>query len=201
MTDTTSSTDKLSDHKISLLTENERDSEENPTSYIRRKSAEASAPQSAFTKIMNKLFKGNKKVLFYAIGLLVSSVGNSIFFKKMTNHMTNYPYFLSQLTTIVYVPIFFGLVFYEKRFTNMITEDMMKFPKRKFFVMGTFDALSGIFMLFGGIHTSGSTQALLTNAVIPMTMILSYVILKTRYAKTQCKIVKPVFVSCHEKVL
>jgi len=41
----------------------------------------------------------------------------------------------------------------------------------RFLFMGLFDALSGICMLFGGIHTSGSFQALLLNAVIPFTMV------------------------------
>ena len=39
--------------------------------------------------------------------------------------------------------------------------------------------------LFGAVHTSGSNQALLTNAVIPVTMLLSYVILHQRFASTQ----------------
>jgi len=51
--------------------------------------------------------------------------------------------------------------------------------------MGAFDSLASIFLLFGGVHTSGSTQALLGNAVIPVTMILSYFILKSRYKHLQ----------------
>jgi hypothetical protein len=46
-----------------------------------------------------------------------------------------------------------------------------EFPKRKFFFMGAFDAVAGVLMLFGGVHTAGSTQALLNNAVIPVTSI------------------------------
>lgn len=106
-------------------------------------------------------------------------------FKKMTNKMSNYPYFLSQLTSFVYLPIFFGIVLYEFKFTDYITPTMTAFPKRKFLFMGLFDALSGIFMLFGGIHTSGSFQALLLNSVIPFTMILSIIFLSTKYLRTQ----------------
>ena len=40
-------------------------------------------------------------------------------------------------------------------------------------------------MLFGGLHTSGSFQALLLNAVIPFTMGLSIVFLSTKYLRTQ----------------
>ena len=51
--------------------------------------------------------------------------------------------------------------------------------------MGVFDSVSGILTLFGAVHTSGSNQALLTNAVIPVTMALSYVILKQRFVRTE----------------
>lgn len=68
------------------------------------------------------------------------------------------------------------------------------FPQIKFFWMGLADVsntflssalaqrtgllvraqgVAGLLMLFGGVHTSGSTQALLNNAVIPMTMLLA----------------------------
>lgn len=40
--------------------------------------------------------------------------------------------------------------------------------------------------LFGAVHTSGSNQALFTNAVIPVTMVLSYLILKQKFRLSQC---------------
>ena len=89
------------------------------------------------------------------------------------------------MSTFVYLPIFFGIVAWEFKWTNYITPEMTAFPKRKFLFMGLFDALSGICMLFGGIHTSGSFQALLLNAVIPFTMAMSIIFLKTKYLKTQ----------------
>jgi hypothetical protein len=36
------------------------------------------------------LFQGDVKVPLFALGLLISSTGNSILFKKMTNKMTKY---------------------------------------------------------------------------------------------------------------
>lgn len=75
----------------------------------------------------------------------------------MTNHATNYPFYLSQVINIVYIPIFFSLVAYERRWTKLITADMEAFPKRNFFLMGTADALAGLLMLFGGVYTAGIT--------------------------------------------
>ena len=51
--------------------------------------------------------------------------------------------------------------------------------------MGTMDSLAGVFQLFGGVYTSGNTQGLLNQAVVPVTMIMAYFILKTRYKPFQ----------------
>ena len=103
----------------------------------------------------------------------------------MTNHVQNYPYFLSQFTTFAYLPVFGAVVWYQFRFTNSITDEMTSFPKRKFFVMGVFDALSGVLALFGGVYTSGNTQGLLNQAAVPITMVLSYAVLSQRYSRLQ----------------
>jgi drug/metabolite transporter (DMT)-like permease len=124
-------------------------------------------------------------LILYSAFLLFSAVGNSVFFKKMTNKFPNYPYFLNQMTSFAYIPVFWGIVAYTMMFTKAITPQMLKFPKYKFFIMGALDAMAGLFMLFGGVNTSGSTQALLLQAVIPCTMILAYIVLKERYARLQ----------------
>lgn len=128
----------------------------------------------------------NNLMILSSVGLLASSVGNNIFFKKMTNALPNYPFFLAQVTNMVYIPIFSGLVWYEIKFTRHITWEMRAFPKSKFFVMGLCDALAGMLMLVGGVHTTGSYQALLANTVIPVTMILSCAVLGTRFTCMQC---------------
>jgi hypothetical protein len=87
----------------------------------------------------------------------------------MTNAMMNHPFFLSQLSTVVYIPVFFGIVFLR---SNEITPEMRAFPKIKFFYMGLFDAISGVLSMIGAIHTGGGLQALLSNAIIPCTMLL-----------------------------
>lgn len=129
--------------------------------------------------------KSQSVVLVYSAVLLVTAVANSIFFKKMTDAMPNYPYFLGQFTTLVYVPVFFGLVFWQLRFTNLITPEMTEFPKSRFCWMGVFDSISGLLVMFGAVHTSGSTQALLANAVIPITMVLAYFMIGTQFRLKQ----------------
>lgn len=139
-----------------------------------------------FRSYLSELMESKNFVIgIYSVLLLFSSVGNSIFNKKMTNAMPNYPYFLSQFTTLVYLPIFGAVVLYEFKFTDYITEEQTKFPKYKFFIMGMLDSIAGIFTLFGGVYTSGNTQGLLFQTVVPITMIMAYFILGTRYRISQ----------------
>ena len=72
-------------------------------------------------------------------------------------------------------------VCFEMRFTTLITPEMRSFPKSRFLIMGGSDAVAGVLMLLGGVRTSGSYQALFANMVIPMTMVLSMIILKTKF--------------------
>lgn len=116
----------------------------------------------------------------YTIGLLLSSVMNSIYFKKMTDAMPNYSWFLSQLTTSVYIPVFFGIVLYTYLQGNL-DDETTSFPKYRFLSIGSLDSLSGIMMILGGIHTSGTTQVVLQQAIIPITLLASVLILRARY--------------------
>lgn len=124
---------------------------------------------------------GRVKILVLCVFLLVCSVGNSVTFKMMVNVMPNYPYFLNLSTVVVYVPIFFGVVFYNRYFTNIITAEMMKTPKLHFALMGGLDSTAGLLALFGGVYTSGPNQAMLNNGVIPVTLLLSIIILGTHF--------------------
>lgn len=145
--------------------------------------------QSIISKYYNRLvelFTTSKyAVLIHCFLLLSSALGNSIYFKKMLDHMPNHVYFVNQFTSVLYVPIFYAVVWYQQLFTTNITPEMTNFPKSKFLYMGIFDGISGLFMMFGAVHTSGSVQALLANAVIPVTMYMSYVYIGTKYHKHQ----------------
>lgn len=52
---------------------------------------------------------------------------------------------------------------------------------QKFGVMGMFDGLAGVLMILGGSHTSGTMQVLLSQGVIPCTLIASMVLLSKRF--------------------
>uniref|UniRef100_A0A0G4F3Q0 EamA domain-containing protein n=1 Tax=Chromera velia CCMP2878 TaxID=1169474 RepID=A0A0G4F3Q0_9ALVE len=122
----------------------------------------------------------NLLLALYTLGLLFTSVGNSVFFKKMTNAMPNYSFFLNQLTSTVYIPIFFSLIWYAD-FSGKLSEEEKKFPKSRFLALGALDALAGICMLFGGVHTAGTLQVVFQQLTIPVTLIASGLLLRAKY--------------------
>lgn len=152
-----------------------KDGEEGPNETTRLTKDAPSSPAAAKTPM----------IVVYCVLLFVTGIGNSIFFKKMTVALNNYPYFLSQFTTIVYVPIFFLLVAYQLTFTTRITKEMRQLPKTTFFLMGMFDSLTGVIAMFGSVKTSGTLQVLLNNSVVPITMFLSVIILGTSFKASE----------------
>jgi len=112
---------------------------------------------------------------FYTVLLVVTSVGNTVCFKQMTTAMPNYGWYLTQLSSVVYVPIFGVLA---KQKGALLTDSAML---QRFAVMGVFDGLSGILTVLGGIHTSGTLQVLIGQLVIPSTLILSIIFLGKRF--------------------
>mmetsp|Transcript_129837 Transcript_129837/g.258996 ORF Transcript_129837/g.258996 Transcript_129837/m.258996 type:complete len:475 (-) Transcript_129837:9-1433(-) len=109
------------------------------------------------------------------VGLLVSSVGNTVFFKKMTNSMPNYGFYLTQISTVIYVPMFMALAgppAFTKLHINLLP---------KYAVMAIFDGLSGTLMVLGGVHTGGTLQVMLGQAIIPVTMFMSAIMVGKRY--------------------
>jgi len=125
------------------------------------------------------------KVAMYTVLYVTSGVVNSIFLKKIMNSLTNYALFLNQVTNYGYIPIFGTAVLYEIFFTKLITKEQRDFPWWKFFVMGSLDAINGYFVVIGGIGTSGTMQQLLNQAIIPVTMVGSFIFLKERYSLIQ----------------
>lgn len=115
------------------------------------------------------------QLVLYTVLLLIASVGNTVFFKRMTNAMPNYGWYLTQLSTTIYVP-FFALMA-----GTSITQQVDYTLVRKFAMMGVFDGLSGTLMVLGGVHTSGTLQVLMGQAVIPVTMLLSVILLRKQY--------------------
>jgi len=150
--------------------------------------AKGNAPSSSPTwmeKMRTAMNPDVLKIALYTVLYVVSGVINSIFLKKIMNSLNNYAFFLNQVTNYGYIPIFGTAVLYETFFTKLITKEQRDFPWWKFFIMGALDAINGYFVVIGGIGTSGTMQQLLNQAIIPVTMIGSFIFLKERYSLVQ----------------
>jgi len=114
------------------------------------------------------------RLAIYTSLMLIASVGNTVYFKRMTSAMPNYGWYLTQLATVMYIPIF-GIL--AGTSIAQAQKDLIK----KFAVMGIFDGLAGTLMVLGGVQTSGTMQVLLSQSVIPITMLFSLVLTGKRY--------------------
>ncbi|KAH0480548.1 MAG: uncharacterized protein KVP18_003080 [Porospora cf. gigantea A] len=117
-----------------------------------------------------------------AVALLAASVLNQLYFKKITSVMPNYSLFLNLLTSSVYVPFFGLIVAYN---WGGYPAALRRFPQRKFVVMALIDALSSALMLIGGTYTPGSTQVILGQTSVPISMLLTFICLRVRYSSNQ----------------
>jgi len=137
----------------------------------------------------NKAKTSNSVLLIlYTLGMLASSVINSICFKRMTSAMPNYASFLNQASSVVYIPIFGCLCLYLYHIfgaDGLGGEAVIAFPMYKFTVMGVLDAFGAVMMVLGGIYTTGSSQAVLSQLVIPVTLVTCYAFLGKRYDSYQ----------------
>eukprot|EP01097_Dermamoeba_algensis_P001945 TRINITY_DN1764_c0_g2_i1.p1 TRINITY_DN1764_c0_g2~~TRINITY_DN1764_c0_g2_i1.p1 ORF type:complete len:564 (-),score=74.63 TRINITY_DN1764_c0_g2_i1:515-2176(-) len=129
-----------------------------------------------------KLFVSGKAGLLalYLILVILIGTGNRVTFKLMQFALTNYSYFVSQLTTFIYVPVSFAIIWFKFSFTNDITPEMTKFPKYRFAVMGLLDSLQGLLITVGGNYVPGIMQSLLLQGSVPMTMLCSILILRPK---------------------
>ena len=83
----------------------------------------------------------------YVVLVVLVGTGNRVSFKLMQYSIINYTYFVSQLTTFIYIPVNGFVLVMKMLFTKDITPEMKAFPKTKFLVMGFLDSLAGIILL------------------------------------------------------
>lgn len=98
--------------------------------------------------------------------------------------MYNYANFLNLLTTFVYIPFCFAYIIPAIHY-KIIPPEQVKMSKKPFAVMGTLDAVAGILQIFSATYLPGPLLILLSQAAIPVSMIISKYLLKATYNKYQ----------------
>lgn len=123
-----------------------------------------------------------KMLVISFVCLVVAGLGNKVFQKLETIPMYNYPYFLNLMTTFVYIPLSFAYVLPMIKWGSLITKEQRQIPQYKFAIMGALDGVAGIMQSFAvNFIPSGALIILLTQAAIPISMVITKLFLKTKY--------------------
>lgn len=120
------------------------------------------------------------------MAMLVFQMGNRIFGKLATYPMHNYPLFMSIQSVFIYIPLSFVYIIPTQLFTNNITVEQTSIPKYKFAVMGIFDSIAGIMASFAvNFISNASMIVLVQQSAIPISMAISYYLLRATYSTSQ----------------
>jgi drug/metabolite transporter (DMT)-like permease len=116
------------------------------------------------------------------VGLVVFGTFNRIFSKLQTIPMNNYPLAMNLYQCTLYILFYFSYIIPTIRFGTAITAEERTVNKRIFATMGALDAVAGIMQLFAFTYiSSGALLVLLLQAAIPVSMLISKIMLKTEY--------------------
>jgi len=89
---------------------------------------------------------------------------------------------LSLYVTFIYVPLSFAYILPVMKWGTAITKEQRAIPWYKFGVMGALDGIAGVMQTFAVNYIpSGSLIILLTQAAIPISMVISRALLKVKY--------------------
>jgi hypothetical protein len=78
------------------------------------------------------------------------------------------------------IPVCFAYIIPAAR-SGYIPREQLQMPKKPFAVMGTLDALAGIMQVFSVTYLTGPLVILLSQAAIPVSMVISRYLLKAKY--------------------
>ncbi|CAM9570727.1 unnamed protein product, partial [Ectocarpus sp. 12 AP-2014] len=118
--------------------------------------------------------------------MIFVGTGNRIFMKLQTYPMYNYPFFLTMLSTFIYVPVCFLYIVPMLAFGSAITPAQRAIPKFKFAVMGLLDSVAGIMGVFAVNYINNAAMiVLLQQAAIPISMSISKMFLGATYTVSQ----------------
>eukprot|EP00696_Hemimastix_kukwesjijk_P005681 gnl/Hemi2/17159_TR5709_c0_g1_i1.p1 gnl/Hemi2/17159_TR5709_c0_g1~~gnl/Hemi2/17159_TR5709_c0_g1_i1.p1 ORF type:complete len:417 (-),score=128.75 gnl/Hemi2/17159_TR5709_c0_g1_i1:105-1295(-) len=116
------------------------------------------------------------------VAAVAQNVGLPIFISTLGD--VNDAFFVLFFCALSFVILFFSTLAFLHATTNEITYDRTNFPHLKLFMVGFFNALNGILIVYASPpqRTSPALQAILPNALVPFTVFFSKVILKKVYS-------------------
>lgn len=107
-------------------------------------------------------------------------------FKRIGYSLGPYPYFILLSVSAFFVPIFTSIVVFIRVTGGPFVQEIVRCKYiMHYCVVGILNALNGVLVIFSNPHVGGIMQALLTQTVIPWTLILSCIYLKSRFSWAQ----------------
>eukprot|EP00457_Paulinella_chromatophora_P006684 gb/GEZN01006703.1/.p1 GENE.gb/GEZN01006703.1/~~gb/GEZN01006703.1/.p1 ORF type:complete len:524 (-),score=68.18 gb/GEZN01006703.1/:25-1596(-) len=118
--------------------------------------------------------------------LLVAAIMQQTAFKLLGYGLKPFPYFILLSVSFAFVPIFFALVAMVRSFTGGFSKEATSLRfKMHFFVIGFLNAMNGVLIIFSNPHVPGVLQVILSQSIIPLTLILSVLWLGERFSGMQ----------------
>lgn len=126
-------------------------------------------------------------VAFLLFLLVVFGTGQKVFFKLMLYPMKPYVFMINQVQALSFIPLFFCAAQFNKKvvYHGQWPSGMTTHSKKMFAVIGVMELCNMLLQLLAGAALPGSTQVLLSQVRIPVTMIVSHIFLKTQYVCRQ----------------
>lgn len=141
--------------------------------------------------VVDKYYDKNFKFMLILLLLVIAfGTANRVIYKiqlgtPSSPQMNNYTIFISWVLTTAYCFLYFG-IFSVRRYGLFIIDDdqvgyVFSWRGLKLIVMGLMDATGFVFGIFAARQINGFLLTLLPQAIIPMTMVVSLIALRTRY--------------------
>ncbi|KAJ8904771.1 hypothetical protein NDN08_001287 [Rhodosorus marinus] len=115
------------------------------------------------------------------------SVVNRVIYRTLLVPMKDYTFFITQFITFAYVAVY-GAFLMSRRKKGIVTDDMIAVAKNKwktFALIGGLEALTLAVQLYSGARLPGSLLGILSQGILPFTMICSILLRGRKYSALQ----------------
>ncbi|CAI8596395.1 unnamed protein product [Vicia faba] len=124
------------------------------------------------------------KVVVAAAAVVATGVGNRVLYKLALVPLKQYPFFLAQISTFVYVIVYFSILCIRYR-AGIVTDEMLSMPKTPFLIVGLLEALGAATGMAAAAMLSGASIPILSQTFLVWQILLSTIFLGRRYKVNQ----------------
>lgn len=124
----------------------------------------------------------NAWLIIAMVSLLIARAVDTVLYYRIAKLFPTYTWMMGAvIMSVGYMAVLWPIVWYKMYVSKTITKAHRAFPHKQLIIMASFDALSGIIGTWPLPYIPGSMVNVLSNAVLPLTMIMSTLFLRTRY--------------------